>query len=466
MTNETNMPAIDLPGMCPEARLTGPVSEESFNLDRVYSSLVDMAKKHDITFDPAVPVPADDALADRVFAAALDFFVECGVYYQDTETVLEYSRETVLSALDKHNGDCHFGQGDEAGVLRSRRPDSNTRPWCHVGSGIVASNEEICSQIVFGNASIPEADSMSVNALDRFEGHWIVAGGDNEVPGAVRSLEIARESINRAGRQGLAIINGIATAASAKGTIEAAAAPGGLQPGDGIIVGTYAEFRTNSEMMAKVRYSLDSNTKIVLASAPMLGGFAGGPEGVAILNTAYAILGVLVYRCNYYLSLPLHISSTCSTTRDVTWATAVSSQALARNTNMPTLTLAYVAGGPWTESFYYESAAFIAASIASGVSTQTPHPAKAVLPDYVTPLEMRTTNDIALACAGMNRREANRVVKALLDRYEDGLTTAPQGRSYTECYDLDTGIARQEYVDFVNGIRNELSGTGIPLSDS
>ena len=77
-----------------------------------------------------------------------------------------------------------------------------------------------------------------------------------------------------------------------------------------------------------------------------------------------------------------------------------------------------------TESFYYESAAFIAASIASGVSIQTPHPAKAVLVDYVTPLEMETTTEMALACAGMTRREANRVVNALLPRYEKDLATA------------------------------------------
>ena len=150
-------------------------------------------------------------------------------------------------------------------------------------------------------------------------------------------------------------------------------------------------------------------------------------------------------------------------TRDVIWATAVSAQAIARNTNVPTLTLAYAAGGPMTESFYYESAAFIAASIASGVSTQTPHPAKAVLADYVTPLEMKTTTEIALVCAGMTRKEANQVVNALLPKYEQGLATASVGKSYTECFDLETGNPGDEYLSFVERIKKKLSNAGIPL---
>jgi methylamine--corrinoid protein Co-methyltransferase len=142
---------------------------------------------------------------------------------------------------------------------------------------------------------------------------------------------------------------------------------------------------------------------------------------------------------------------------------AVSAQAISRNSNMPTLGLGYVAGGPWTESFYYESAAFIAACIASGVSTQTPHPAKAVLTDYVTPLEMLVNTEVALACAGMTRKEANDVVKKLLPKYEDGLAQAPIGKSYTECFDIDSAEPKDEYTAFVEKIKEELSKIGIPL---
>ena len=454
---------VDLLTICQRAQRGQKVSAESFDLDRVYTILSGLVERYKLKYDPDTPVPSDDGLADRVFDAAVDFFCECGVYFQSTHSVVEFSREETLTALSSYNGNCCFGEGKEARVFRSRKPDSSTRPWCHVGSGIVASTEEIASKIVYGNASIKAADSMSVNALDKIDGYAINTGCPTEILGSIRSIKVARQACMQAGRGGLAIINGIATAGSTLATIAAASPAFCLRPSDAIIVGTFAEFKTNWEMMAKVTYSLSSGFNIVLASAPMLAGYGGGPEAIAILNTAYVLFGILVYQCNYFLSLPIHIGLGCSTSRDVIWATSVSSQAISRNTNMPTLTLAYAAGGPMTESFYYESAAFIAASIASGVSTQTPHPAKAVLPDYVTPMEMRINTDVALACAGMTRKEANLTVKALLEKYEDNLETAPSGKSYMECFDLATAKPTDEYLDFVAGIKQDLSKVSIPL---
>ncbi|MHC4913439.1 MAG: monomethylamine:corrinoid methyltransferase, partial [Planctomycetota bacterium] len=127
------------------------MSAESFDLDRLYATLASLVSKYDIKYAPDNPVPSDDALADKVFDAAVDFFVQCGVYIQSTKTVVSFSRQEVSEAMANHNGDCHFGEGKEAQIFRSRKPDSSTRPWCHVGSGIVASTEEIASKIVQGN---------------------------------------------------------------------------------------------------------------------------------------------------------------------------------------------------------------------------------------------------------------------------------------------------------------------------
>ena len=455
---------LDILEIVQRAQSGKKVPPESFDIDCVYSVLAALVEKYDISYDSDNPVPSDDALADRVYQAAIDFFEKCGVYFQPTGTIINFSRQEILDAVANYDGDCHFGEGKDARIFRSRKPDSNSRPFCHVGSGIVASTEEIAHQIVFGNASIPAADSMSVNALDKVDGHQINTGQPSEIIGAIRSIEVARNACRQAGREGLAIINGVATAGSALATIATTSPQFQWRKSDGVIVGSLAEFKTNWEMLAKVAYCQSSGFNIVLASAPMLGGYAGGPEATAILNTAYSLFGMLVYQCNYYLSLPLHINYSCSTTRDVIWATALSSQAISRNTNMPTLALGYIAGGPWTQSFYYESAAFIAASIASGVSTQTPHPAKAVLADYVTPLEMETTTHIALASAGMTRKQANRVVNALLPKYEPGLAKASAGKSYTECFDLKTGKPEDEYLNFVEKIKKELSNLSIQLS--
>jgi methylamine--corrinoid protein Co-methyltransferase len=216
------------------------MSAESFDLDCVYGTLKGLISKYDIKYDADNPVPSSDELADRVFAAAVDFFVQCGVYVQSTKTVIRFSREEVLEAVGNYEGQCRFGEGKEARIFRPRKPDSDIRPWCHVGSGIVASSEEIASRIVEGNASIEAADSMSVNALDKIDGYSIRTGQPNEIVGATRSIEIAREACGRAGREGIAIINGIATAGSAVATIAAASPQFGWRPSDGVLVGSFA----------------------------------------------------------------------------------------------------------------------------------------------------------------------------------------------------------------------------------
>ncbi len=167
---------IDLLTICQRAQQGHTITAESFDLDCLYATLSRLVEKYGIKYDPGTPVPSDDALADKVFDAAVDFFCECGVYIQSTQTVVNFSRHETLNAIAAYNGDCHFGEGKEAGVFRSRKPDSSTRPWCHVGSGIVASTEEIASKIVQGNASVTAADSMSVNALDKIDGCRINTG--------------------------------------------------------------------------------------------------------------------------------------------------------------------------------------------------------------------------------------------------------------------------------------------------
>ena len=83
----------DILQICERAQKGQGISAESFDLDCVYATLLRQINKYDIKYDPDNPVPADDALADKVFEAAVDFFVECGVYFQNTKTVVHLSRD-------------------------------------------------------------------------------------------------------------------------------------------------------------------------------------------------------------------------------------------------------------------------------------------------------------------------------------------------------------------------------------
>ena len=56
---------------------------------------------------------------------------------------------------------------------------------------------------------------------------------------------------------------------------------------------------------------------------------------------------------------------------------------------MPVIWLGYMAAGPCTKMYFYESAAYLLSAVASGApSVQTTHPAKATKVDGITPLDL------------------------------------------------------------------------------
>jgi methylamine--corrinoid protein Co-methyltransferase len=138
----------------------------------------------------------------------------------------------------------------------------------------------------------------------------------------------------------------------------------------------------------------------------------------------------------------------------------VSSQAISRNTKELVWSLGYIAAGPMTKQFFYETAAYLAAAIPSGVSAQTTHPARAVLNDYVTPMEMLGSVELNEACVGVSRAQGNELAKELLTKYEDKIDNAPTGKKYQDCYDINTGSPCQQYVDLYGQVREELRTIG------
>jgi methylamine--corrinoid protein Co-methyltransferase len=101
---------------------TGPrVEERTFDLERVFMNARAVCEKYGIAYDPDNPVPADDDLADRLYQAAVDFFVACGVHCPETGRVIEFTREEALEAVANSRGECVMGEGKERGVFRPRR---------------------------------------------------------------------------------------------------------------------------------------------------------------------------------------------------------------------------------------------------------------------------------------------------------------------------------------------------------
>ena len=195
-----------------------------------------------------------------------------------------------------------------------------------------------------------------------------------------------------------------------------------------------------------------------------MGGYAGGPEGVAVVNVAYHILAILVLRASVHLTFPIDFRYGCNSSWEVMWPINVSTQAICRNSHMPMMNLTYVAAGPMTDMCFYEIAAAKIGRVASGGHIEFGGVAKAISLDHFTPMEPRFASEVAHAAAALSRNEANDIVKQLVPKYRDGLTSPPKGAKFQVCYDWDSIEPCQEYMDLYGRIKEELGGYGLRFS--
>jgi len=441
--------------------LEGPYhSEKDYNLKVFVPKLKEVVKKYEIKYDPENPVPSDDDLADRVFRAGVELYANVGTYCVDTGRIIQFTEEEIQEGLATAPSAPVFGEGKDAKPLVARKPESDIPPWCFVGAvGAAVSNEEIFMSLMQAYGKIPLADSITTPTLTTFNGIPIRAGSPLEILGCIRTVTLAREGLRRAGRPGLPIMNSIATAVSDAGKI--AGSQFGLRPSDGWMIGSMAEMKINFERLNEIAYVLSLGGHVVAETAPILGGYCGGPEGVAVTNVAYHIQSILVYRGSCQDTFPLHVKYSCNTERKVLWAISVSSQAIAKNSHFPLLTISIIASGPMTDMEFYETAAHVITAVVSGSSVESGGGAKNACIDHFTPMMPQWASEVAHAIIGMKRTEANEIIKQILIKYTDNLANPPKGKKYQECYNIETLEPNTEYVVLYKKTKRELTGYGL-----
>jgi methylamine--corrinoid protein Co-methyltransferase len=446
----------------------GPLmSDQDYYLKRYVPALSRIIEKYKIRFNPDTPLPFDDALADAVFEAAVDFFAEVGAYCPDTSRVMEYTKEEILQAAAKAPSSSVFGEGPDRGVMRSRKPDEHTEPWYHCGGGIYTTSEAVFMNQVEGLAGIRKANSLSIPSSINIKGQDARVRSPHEVMAAIKTVIMARDACRRAGRPGLPILNGISTATGPISMFAASHPSFGLRPSDGFLIDSLAELVVDYEALDKVAFFSSIGANIGSTSTPLFGGYNGGAEGNAVATVVYNLLGILVFRGTYHYNAPLHAKLRVSSTRPLLWVISVANQALQRNAPYPTVNLPYLGGGAGTDCYYYEMAAYHTCVVTSGGNMLSGHPSIAVAPDSLVPLDHVLNVEAAEAASTLTRKEANPVVLKCLEKYENLLKDPPKGVTYQDCYDMTTGkLNNAEYGKNADRIRDEFRTIGLPVVKS
>ena len=152
---------------------TGPFCEvEDFNVKIFMPKIKELIKKYEIKFDPDSPVPADDDLADRVWQAATELFLEVGVLNVDSHRRILLDDAELREALYHAPGQYLVGAGKEARWWRHRGPEDTRPPFC-IFSGDITCDEEIFLPMSMAYLQEPLADSVCAPILEESMGRKI-----------------------------------------------------------------------------------------------------------------------------------------------------------------------------------------------------------------------------------------------------------------------------------------------------
>ncbi|MFW9992493.1 MAG: monomethylamine:corrinoid methyltransferase [Candidatus Odinarchaeota archaeon] len=443
---------------------SGPVCmEKDFDFKLLVPELRRVIKEYGISFDSSVPVPTDDSLADSIWQAAMDLYLEIGTLCTDTHRRIVFTEDEMKEALGNFPGRFTMGYGRDAREVYSRQIEDSQRPYCLLSPDITC-DEELFVPMSMAYLQEPLADGVCAPILDEIEGMPIRSGYPTELKGSVAHAMMFREAARRVGRPGI-FLKSVGTAESDAAQIAASNPEWGERLTDGRFVASVTELKVNNSLLNKMVHFHTYGCFVGALVGPIMGGYAGGPEGTAIVGVAYHLQALMVNQAHWTLYFPFHLKHQVNTTRELLWVISATYQALARNSNLISLSAGFTAAGPCTPMVLREAAVHGLVSVVSGANLWEIGPAKNKHKNYATPVEARMACEAGCGAAKkrISRNDVNDLALSLLKTYENNIEDAPLGKNFYECYNVQKVKPTEEYKDLYRKMKEELTDLGVPF---
>ncbi len=441
---------------------TGPYAKESdFDL-MVVRTVRELVERHGLKFDPDVLVPADDDLADRLYAAGLELLATTGVYNQSTERRIMFTADEIEEVVAAAPRSVVLGTGRDAVTMGHRGVESHERCIIHSSPTGTPCTEQYHPLILQSAAREPLVDCLGSGSVATYMGRPIVPGTPTEILGARQGAAVAREATRKAGRPGMHI-NDVATPLTAQGKFAAMDPDHGLRASDAFLVSQMIELKTDYDQLSRVAHMQNVGMHIVDLLTPLIGGMGGGAEGTAVVTVAEHLLGAVCYRASYHIYGHMSLMNVNNTDRMGLWIYAVGGQALARNTPLLMIDAIYCRSGPGTTDLLWEVAAGSVATTVSGLHQGGVGCTGGSETDVYTGLEARFNAQVCHAAIGMSREEANGYVLEFFKRYEGSLADPDRGKPFADLYDVDLVEPNQFWLDRYGEVCAEITAMGLDL---
>ena len=442
----------------------GPIVEEKQYDLNLFKKAQQLTKKYGIKYDPAKPVDVDGDLADRVYQAGVELFLDLGTYCTTTKRVIKVTEAELKEESQSLPEAIELGQGPDRVRMAHREVEGPQDAIVIAGIQTAPfSSEEMMFTISKGCAQDRCVDGIWGGILLKIDGKYdVVAGAPSEIFQYRKMVEILRRAVIAAGRSGMIIVNNAPTSIA---TIALFDEEVGMRRSDIMEVTGMSELKVTYDDLNRTAFALAYGVKMHGAHSATIGGFSGNPEGAAITAVAgcMQLLAVQKAECFRCGATDSRVKSRVS--RAQLWAAGTGIQGLSRNAKLiiDGSIGDHPAAGPGTKQYMYEAAAgFIVSTVMGSHSTGgTRKYVVGEVPNYGTPLESRWMGEVCKGAVGMSRAQADVLVKYLLDKYENNLKDAPAGQTFEALYDQEKLEPTPEYQRLYDEVKAELRELGL-----
>ncbi|MEM4599763.1 MAG: monomethylamine:corrinoid methyltransferase, partial [Candidatus Methanomethylicaceae archaeon] len=309
---------------------TGQYMEErDFDIKIVAKKCRELVKEYDIKFNPNEIITTDDSMADDVFEAGFKLALETGIYCINTKRIIKFDESEIKEGIETAPHEIIVGEGRDARILYARGIEDRRRPIICGGQAGATIPEEWYVPMAMSYMKEPLIDMINHGGIAIVEGRKVRTHSPLEIQATRRELSMLKEAAARSGRPGIGLIAG-ESSVSVLGDL-AIASEKYMKTCDSHLVALLNELKTDYDRLSKAVNFTEYGAYNVTLVDPIIGGYAGGPEGVAICFIASFLLGRLLYKSEYHVCHPIHFRYVSTSAIECLWNLNIVGQAMARN---------------------------------------------------------------------------------------------------------------------------------------
>ncbi|MEM0285764.1 MAG: monomethylamine:corrinoid methyltransferase [Candidatus Methanomethylicaceae archaeon] len=433
---------------------TGQYMEErDFDIKIVAKKCRELVKEYDIKFNPNEIITTDDSMADDVFEAGFKLALETGIYCINTKRIIKFDESEIKEGIETAPHEIIVGEGRDARILYARGIEDRRRPIICGGQAGATIPEEWYVPMAMSYMKEPLIDMINHGGIAIVEGRKVRTHSPLEIQATRRELSMLKEAAARSGRPGIGLIAG-ESSVSVLGDL-AIASEKYMKTCDSHLVALLNELKTDYDRLAKAVNFTEYGAYNVTLVDPIIGGYAGGPEGVAICFIASFLLGRLLYKSEYHVCHPIHFRYVSTSAIECLWNLNIVGQAMARNAKFIIMGDVWTSAGAGSEMIFYEITANTITNVVTGTHPLGVSATNGKYP-HASGLETKFMAEVAIAATKLNRSNANEIVTKLSKEYKDKMNNPDIGKPFPELYDIRKVIPNPEWMALYKEMKKKI----------